>query len=91
MILESFAIILLTYLVAGTLPPVVAHYLFGTRFLGGIAAALLVGVIGAVCGGLAHTVAAIPDVLVIGGTVEIVWPLLASIGLTAIFALVSAR
>lgn len=91
MITESFVITFLAYLVTGTLPPVFAHYVLRARFLGGTAAALLVGVIAAVTGGLMQTILGVPDLLVIGGTVEILWPLLTSIALTALYALVSAR
>ncbi len=91
MITESFVITLLAYLVTGTIPPVVAHYMLRARFLGGAAAALLVGMIAAVSGGLVQTILGAPDLIVIGGMVEIVWPLLSSIGLTALYALVSAR
>ncbi len=91
MITESFVITFLAYLVTGTLPPVVAHYILRVRFLGGTVAALLVGIIAAVAGGLVQTILGVPDLLVIGGIVEVFWPLLASIGLTALYAVVSGR
>jgi uncharacterized membrane protein YeaQ/YmgE (transglycosylase-associated protein family) len=89
---ETFAITLLVYLVAGAVPPMVAHYTMRTRFLGGIVAGALVGVIAAVGASLAVSVApGVPDLVVVAGAVDIVWPLLGSVVLTALFAVVSAK
>lgn len=88
----AFAITLLTYLVAGAAPPLVAHYLLRIRFLGGAWAASLVGVIGAVIAGLADALFLIElgDLLVLAGAVDIVPPLVGSIALTVLFALVTS-
>ena len=88
----EFFITLLAYLVTGALPPMIAVYLIRVRFLGGIVVSTLVGVIAAVIGGLVDTVLlrTIPDLLVIGGTVDIVPPFIASIVVTAVFGLVSS-
>jgi hypothetical protein len=89
---EAFAITLLVYLVAGAIPPMIAHYAMRAHFLGGIAAASLVGIIAAVAGSLAKTlVPGIPDLIVIAGAVDVVWPLAGSIALTVLFALVSVK
>ena len=84
-------IIFLTYLVTGLLPPTIAVYLFRTQFLGGPWAALAIGVIGAFVGGLADTLFldVIGDVLIIGGAVDVVPPLVVSILFTVIYALIS--
>lgn len=89
---EAFAITLLVYLVSGAIPPMIAHYAMRARFLGGIGAASLVGIIAAVAGSLARTVIpGVPDLVVVAGAVDVVWPLVGSIALTALFALVSAK
>ncbi|MFP4113190.1 MAG: hypothetical protein ACOCZB_00160 [Spirochaetota bacterium] len=88
----AILIAFLTYLVAGAVPPLAAHYLLRIRFLGGAVASALVGVIGAVLGGLAQTMflSSIPDLVVIAGTVDIVPPVVGSILITVVFALVSS-
>ena len=87
----ALAITFLTYLVTGALPPIVAHYLMRVDFLGGAWAASAVGVIAAVLGGLAQTVLlpGLPDLIVIAGAVDAIPPLVASVLVTLIFALVS--
>lgn len=89
---EAFAITVLVYLVAGTVPPVVAHYAMRTQFLGGIGAASVVGVIAAVGASLVMAVIpGVPDLVVVAGAVDVVWPLVGSGALTLIFAIVSAK
>ena len=89
---ETFVITFLTYIVAGSIPPLGAAYLLRISFLGGPGAAILVGIIGAVIGGLLDSLilTTIPDLLVIAGIVDTVPPFLASVVLTTLFGLVSA-
>ena len=88
----AFLITLLVYFVTGAFPPVIAHYLIRTRFLGGIAAAVVVGIIAAVIGGFARTLfTALPDLIVVAGVVDPVWPLLAAAIVTTLYGVVSVR
>lgn len=89
---SAFLITFLAYLVIGAVPPIFAVYIVHVRFLGGIAVSTIVGIIAAVIGGLIDTLflAALPDILVIAGTVDIVPPLIVSVTITTIFGLVSA-
>jgi uncharacterized membrane protein YeaQ/YmgE (transglycosylase-associated protein family) len=85
-----FLITLLTFLVTGTVPPVIAHYLFRVRFLGGTWAALLVGTIAAIAGGVVATsFLSLPEILVLGNAIDVVPPLAASTVVTVVYALVS--
>lgn len=88
----AFLITFLTYLVAGAAPPLVGHYAFRVEFLGGAWAASLVGIIGAVAGGLVDTIllTELGDLLVLAGAVDVVPPLVGSIALTVLFALVTS-
>ncbi len=92
MINAAFVITFLTYLVAGAAPPLLAHYVLRVAFLGGAWAASLVGIIGAVVAGLVDTVLLIDlgDLVVLAGAVDIVPPLVGSIVLTVLFALVTS-
>jgi hypothetical protein len=89
---SAFLITFLTYIVTGAIPPLVAYYAIRVNFLGRAPAAVLVGVIAAVIGGLIDTIllTGIPDLLVIAGAVDAAPPLIASIVLTTLFALVSS-
>lgn len=82
----------LIYLVAGAIPPIIGHYLIRLEFLGGIWVATLVGVVAAVMGGLAVTLflPGMPDLLVVAGAVDAVPPIVASVLITTLFALVSS-
>ena len=84
-------IIFLTYLVAGAIPPTIAVYVFRIDFLGGVWAALAVGVVGAFLGGLADTLFldSIGDILPLAGAVDLVPPLTASLVCTALYGLIS--
>jgi len=85
-----FLITLLTFLVSGMLPPVIAHYLFRVDFLGGTWAALLVGIIASIAGGvIATSFLSLPEILVLGNAIDVVPPLAASALMTALYALVS--
>jgi hypothetical protein len=88
----TFAIIFLVYVVTGTIPPVIAHYLIRVNFLGGTWSATIVGVIAAVMGGLAQALflPGMPDLVVVAGAVDIVPPLLGSVLVTTIFGIVSS-
>jgi len=82
----------LTYLVAGAVPPIIGHYIVRLEFLGGIWVATLVGVIAAVMGGLAVSLflPGLPDLVVIAGSVDAIPPIVASVLMTTLFALVSS-
>jgi uncharacterized membrane protein YeaQ/YmgE (transglycosylase-associated protein family) len=85
-----FLITLLTFLVSGMLPPVIAHYLFRVDFLGGTWAALLVGIIASIAGGvIATSFLSLPEILVLGNAIDVVPPLAASALMTALYALVT--
>lgn len=88
----AFVITLLTYVVAGSGPPLIAHHILRIRFLGGAWAASLVGLLGAVLAGLVHTIFLVElgDLIVLAGAVDVVPPLVGSIVLTVLFALVTA-
>jgi hypothetical protein len=88
----AFIITFLTYLVAGAVPPIVAYYVLRVSFLGGAPAATLVGILAAVIGGLIDTIflAGLPDLVVIAGAVDVVPPVVASLLLTILYALVSS-
>ena len=81
----------LTYILAGMIPALIAQYLFRARFIGGIWVAIIVGLVGAFGGGLVKTffLASAPDIIPIGGTVDAGPPLIVSIAVTVLFALVS--
>ncbi len=82
----------LIYIVAGAVPPIIAHYVIRLGFLGGVWVAMLVGVIASVMGGLAVILflPGLPDLLVIAGSVDAIPPIVASVVVTTIFALVSS-
>lgn len=87
---STYVIIALVYVVSGTIPPVIAHYMMKVRFLGGIWVAMLIGIVGAALGGLAETlVPAVPDLLLIAGAVDIAPPFLVATFLTFIYGLIS--
>ncbi|MFW5836029.1 MAG: hypothetical protein ACOCVK_01345 [bacterium] len=92
MTIAAFVITLLTYIVTGSGPPLIGHYLLRIRFLGGAWAASLVGMLGAVLAGLLDTVFLMErgDLIVLAGVVDVVPPLVGSIVLTVLFALVTA-
>ncbi len=72
------------------LPPVIAHYLFRVDFLGGTWAALLVGIIASIAGGvIATSFLSLPEILVLGNAIDVVPPLAASALMTALYALVT--
>jgi uncharacterized membrane protein YeaQ/YmgE (transglycosylase-associated protein family) len=89
--LARLIITAITYLVAGLIPPLVAHYLIRVRFIGGIWAAMLVGVIGAFAGGLldVFVLGMLPDIIPIGRMVDGGPPLVLAILFVLLFALVS--
>jgi hypothetical protein len=89
--IERFVITAITYLLAGMVPAIVTHYLFRPGFIGGIWAAIVVGLIAAFIGGLIDTffLAAVPDLIAIGQTVDAGPPLILATVVTIIFALVS--
>lgn len=89
---STFTITLLTYIVTGALPPLIAFYLFRVSFLGGVWSATLVGVVAAVIGGLIDTIflTTIPDLVVLAGAVDLIPPLVTSIVVTTLFGLVSS-
>lgn len=88
----SFVITFLVYIVAGSIPPLLAHFLLRVRFLGGPWAASLVGTIGAVVAGLVDTIflTTLGDLIVIAGAVDLVPPIVGSVVLTAVYGLVSS-
>ena len=88
---HRFIITAITYLVAGMLPVLIAKYLFHRRFLGGVWAALIVGLIASFLGGLIDTflLTTIPDLIPIGGVVDAGAPLFFAAVVTILFALVS--
>jgi hypothetical protein len=88
----AFAITFLTFLVAGTLPPVFAAYVVRVRFLGGVWAAIAVGVLAAFLGGLIDTLwlDRIGDLIPIAGEVDAAPPLGMSLLLTTLYAIISA-
>lgn len=86
----TYAITALAYIVTGGLPPVAAHYGMRVQFLGGVWPATLIGLIGAVLGGLLATIIpGIPELLVIADAVDIVPPFVTASGLTIIYGLIS--
>ncbi|MFP4378337.1 MAG: hypothetical protein ACLFP4_14935 [Spirochaetales bacterium] len=86
-----FLITLLTFIVAGTLPPVIAHYVFRVAFIGGTWAGLLVGTISAIAGGIVATsFLDLPEILVIGNAIDVVPPVITAILVTLVYALVSS-
>lgn len=89
---SGFIITLLTYVVAGALPPLIAVYLLNVSFLGGVWGGSLVGVVAAVIGGLLDTIVLtmVPDLIVLAGAVDVVPPLVTSIIVTTLFGLVSS-
>jgi len=48
--LDRFVITAIAYLVAGMVPPLVANYLFHSRFIGGVWVAIVVGLISSFLG-----------------------------------------
>jgi len=89
--IDRFIITAITYLVAGMLPVLIAIYFLHLRFLGGVWAALIVGLIASFIGGLIDTflLMAIPDLIPIGGVVDAGPPLILAVLVTILFALVS--
>jgi len=86
----AYVITALTYVVTGGVPPIIGHYLLRIQFLGGVWFSILVGLIGAVVGGLAGVILpGLPELIVIANAVDIVPPLVASVILTSIHAVVS--
>jgi hypothetical protein len=86
----AFVITALTYVVTGGVPPIVAHYGLGVRFIGGTWFAILVGLIVAVVGGLiAVLVPNLPDLIVVANAVDIVPPLIASVAMTTVHGVIS--
>ena len=87
----AVVITVLTYLVGGALPPVIAYYAFGVRFLGGIWLALAIGVFAAAVGSVLATLAggSIPDLVVVAGAVDLVPPVVMSIAVTLVYSAVS--
>ena len=88
---HRFIITAITYLVAGMLPVLIATYFLHLRFLGGVWAALIVGLIGSFIGGLIDTflLTTIRDLIPIGGVVDVGPPLIFATLVTILFALVS--
>ncbi|TVQ22577.1 MAG: hypothetical protein EA382_11870 [Spirochaetaceae bacterium] len=88
---EQFLIIVLTFLVSGSIPPVVAHYAFGARFLGGLIAGAIVGILAAALGSVLASVLPIevPELIVLAGALDIVPPILSAVVATLLFALAS--
>lgn len=89
--IDRFIITAITFLIAGMLPVLIAKYLLHRRFLGGVWAALVVGLVAAFLGGLIDTffLAPIPDLIPIGGVVDAGPPLILATTVTILFALVS--
>ena len=81
----------LTYILAGMIPALIAHYVLRIHFIGGIWSALLVGIVAAFAGGLlnAFFLQSLPDIIPIGGLVDAGPPIIVSIVVTVLFALVS--
>lgn len=81
----------LVFLVAGAVPPLLAHYLAGVRFMGGPWLASVIGVIGAATGSIidALFLRNLTDLIALGGAVEIVPPLAGSLLFTVIYGFVS--
>lgn len=86
-----FLVTAIVYVVSGMLPPLIAFYALRVRFIGGIWAAILVGLIGAVTGGLLDTLflGSFPDIILIGHIVDAGPPIAVAIVMTSVFALVS--
>jgi len=89
--LDRFVITAIAYLVAGMVPPLVANYLFHSRFIGGVWAAIVVGLISSFLGGLVDIffLTAIPDLIPIGKVVDAGPPLILATLTTILFVLVS--
>lgn len=88
---EQFIIIVLTFLVSGSVPPVVAHYAFNARFLGGVAGGTIVGILAAALGSVLISVIPlpVPELIVLAGTLDVVPPVLSAVLATVLFALSS--
>lgn len=89
--LDRFVITATTFLIAGMVPVLLAHYLLHLRFIGGVWAALVVGLIGSFVGGLIDTffLTAVADLIPIGRVVDVGPPLIFATAVTIVFALVS--
>ncbi len=89
--LNRFVITAIAYLTAGMLPPLVAYYLLQARLIGGVWAAVVVGLIASFVGGFIDTLflTAIPDLIPIGRTVDAGPPLIVATVVTILFVLVS--
>jgi hypothetical protein len=86
-----FVVTLLVFIVAGSIPALLGHFLLGVRFLGGPWVAALVGVIGAAIGSTVDALflPMIPDLLVIGGATDTVPPLVSAIILVVLYGFIS--
>ncbi|MCK4515710.1 MAG: hypothetical protein KAU31_10655, partial [Spirochaetaceae bacterium] len=71
--------------------PLVANYILQSKFIGGVWAAIVVGLIASFVGGLVDTffMTTIPDLLPIGRVVDAGPPLILAAVATILFALVS--
>jgi len=88
---SRFVTTAIVYVVAGMIPPLIAVYVVRVRFIGGVWAATLVGLVAAFAGGMADTVFLpnLPDLVVVGNAVDAGPPLIASVAFTVLFGLVS--
>jgi uncharacterized membrane protein YeaQ/YmgE (transglycosylase-associated protein family) len=89
--IERFIITAITYLIAGMVPAIAAHYIFRPGFIGGIWTAMVVGLIAAFVGGLIDTffLTSVPDLIPIGRIVDAGPPLILATVVITLFALVS--
>ena len=89
--IDRFVITAITYLIAGMIPPLVANYILQSKFIGGVWAALVVGLIASFVGALVDTffLTAIPDLIPVGRVVDAGLPLILATVATILFALVS--
>ncbi len=89
--IDRFVITAITHLIAGMVPPLVANYILKSKFIGGIWAAIIVGLIASFVGGLVDTffLTALPDIIPIARVVDAGPPLILATGATILFALVS--
>ncbi len=89
--IDRFAITAIAYLIAGMVPPLFACYILRSKFIGGVWAAIVVGLIASFVGGLIDTffLTEISDLIPIGRVVDAGPPLILATAATILFALVS--